>query len=299
MTMTRAARKVVTPVPLAAPIARAEGLPTRTLSPGQPAASHRISTVIGYSGGSLPLTAYHFGNGPQRVVLIGGIHGGTEWNTVLLAHAIIDYFTAHPAAIPAGLTVQVIPVANPDGLFLVTQKSGRFAAADVKNQTSAGRFNRNGVDLNRNWGCNWAATAWWGAVETSGGDAPFSEIETQLLRNFLLQEPKPATVLFWHSAAPGVFAGGCNGIDSAAEKVAAIYAAAARYPHGAAFTQYPITGDATNWLSTQQIPAFVVELASTTDLEWSQNLAGVQALLQQLSNSAVTITPVTINPFPS
>lgn len=237
-----------------------------------------ISTVIGYSTGGFPLVAYHFGTGPQRVAFVGGIHGN-EWNSILLAYRAIDYFTAQPEQIPDMLTLEIIPAVNLDGQVLITGKIGRFEAEDVITQTIPARFNQNGVDLNRNWDCNWAERAQWGIREVSGGTAVFSEMETRLLRDFFLQQPSVRGVVFWHSAVPGVFAGGCEGIYADAEALAERYATAADYPYGDAFEYYPITGDVTNWLSLQEIPAITVELATRSDIEWSQNLAGMLATL--------------------
>jgi len=258
---------------------RASGSP-HGLQRGQP-------VVIGYSTSGLPIESYTFGSGPRRVAFVGGIHGGAEWNTILLAYAAIDYFNRHAAAIPPAITVQIIPAANPDGERAVTGRWGRFQPQDVAQDTGGGRFNQNGVDLNRNWDCEWSATAWWGNLETSGGSAPFSERETQVLRRFFLGEALGMApvqgVLFWHSAAPGVFAGGCEGVYPAAEGLATIYAQAAGYPNGASFSGYPITGDATNWLATEQIPAIVIELATLDQIEWPQNLAGILAALDYLA----------------
>ena len=250
------------------------------------------ATVIGYSTGGLPIESYTFGAGPTRVAFIGGIHGGTEWNTILLAYTAIDYFTKHPRVIPATLTLHIVPSANPDGQKLVTGSWGRFQASDVR-AVAAGRFNQNGVDLNRNWGCDWAAEAWWGALKTSGGTAPFSERETRVLRDFFINDWQGRGavqgVVFWHSAVPGVFAGGCTGKYVPAERLAAAYARAATYPYGKSFTQYPITGDATNWLAAQGIPAIIVELATQTSTEWSQNQAGMLAVLAQLAARSETV----------
>lgn len=264
--------------------------------PDAPITRHN-PTTIGYSTGGLPIESYTFGAGPTRILFVGGIHGGAEWNTVLLAYAAIDYFGRHPERIPPAIMLQIVPAANPDGLRAVTGRWGRFQPTDVNITAVRGRFNQNGVDLNRNWDCAWSATAWWGSTQTSGGTAPFSERETRVLRDFFLGEGmglKPAqAVIFWHSAVPGVFAGGCEHIYPAAERLATIYGDAAGYPHGAAFSYYPITGDATNWLSMQQIPAITVELATHDEVEWPENLGGMRAALDYLAGRDLIPTETT------
>jgi hypothetical protein len=58
------------------------------------------------------------------------------------------------------------------------------------------------------------------------------------------------------------------------------YATAANYGAVPVFDAYPITGDAEGWLASLGIPAVTVELGSRTSIEWTQNLAGVEAVLQ-------------------
>jgi len=240
--------------------------------------------LIGYSAGGLPIKRYSYGTGPIRVAFVGGIHGGTEWNTILLAYAAIDYFERYPERIPSNITLQIVPSANPDGQRLVTGSWGRFQPERIGAVMAEARFNTNNVDLNRNWDCEWTETALWGNREISAGSAPFSEPETRALRDFFLGNGNPVqAVIFWHSVVPGVFAGGCNDIYPAAERLATIYAQAAGYPHGESFTYYPITGDATNWLSLQKIPAIIVELRTRDDPEWSENLAGMFAALDHVA----------------
>ena len=93
--------------------------------------------------------------------------------------------------------MHIIPAANPDGQFLITGHNGRFAAADIPTDTDTipGRFNANGVDLNRNWDCAWRETAVWRDEPISGGTRPFSEPESQNLRDFLLAQ-QPVLVVF-------------------------------------------------------------------------------------------------------
>lgn len=242
---------------------------------------HVITEVVGWSADGRPLVAYVLGNGPTRLALIGGIHGGYEWNTILLAYDMLDYLVAHPEEIPPSLTVYLMPSANPDGQALVAGSEGRFAPSQLAEDTRPGRMNGNNVDLNRNWDCNWAPTGLWGTTEVSGGSGPMSEPETQALAAWLTSPPMDA-VLFWHSAATGVFAGGCHGPFEPGVRLAQVYAAASGYPFQATFTSYAVTGDAADWLALQGIPAIEVELRNHDDLDWEMNLRGVLALLAEL-----------------
>jgi predicted deacylase len=234
---------------------------------------------LGYSVQQRQIVAYRFGNGPTPIVFIGGMHGGYEWNTILLAYAAVDFLEANPSVVLPSATAYIIPSANPDGQFLVTGREGRFTAADVVADPFQGRFNGNGVDLNRNWDCNWTADGRWRQETINAGTAPFSEPENQVLRDFMLQQ-RPAAVVFWHSAANGIFAAGCPELYRPSRQLAEIYGHAAGYPVYDFFTSYAITGDASDWLATQGIPAITVELRNHQDLDWSQNRAGLTAVLR-------------------
>ena len=238
-----------------------------------------VTTTVGFSVEGRPIIAYQFNNGPDQVVFVGGIHGGYEWNTILLAYDAIDYFVANPEAIPDTVTLHIIPSANPDGQFLITNQAERFTSSDVITDTFSGRFNANGVDLNRNWDCQWSPSAVWRDEQVSGGSRPFSEPENVALRDFLLVR-EPAAVIFWHSAANGVFAAGCPDTHAPSYELAQIYGEAAGYPIYERFNAYTITGDAGDWLTTQGIPSITVELINHRSLDWPKNLAGMLAILE-------------------
>jgi len=241
--------------------------------------------IIGYSFEKRPIASYRFGRGLQTVIFVGGIHGGYEWNTILLAYQAIDYFLDHPEAVPEDITLIIIPSANPDGQFRVTGKEGRFEINDLAPDTTSGRFNGRYVDLNRNWDCAWETTARWRDQAVSGGKKPFSESESQALRDFLLQQ-QPEGVVFWHSRAGGVYGAWCQEFFQPAQQLAEIYGAASGYPFAGQFTYYPVTGDAGDWLSTQGIPSISVELATHDFIEWPENLAGIMAVLEYHSQPA-------------
>jgi hypothetical protein len=235
--------------------------PTR--SPANTADSVR---TLGSSVEGRAITARRFGSGPRALVFAGGIHGGWEANTVALVQQLIAHFEAVPGALRPGLSLYFIPVVNPDGL--------------PRGRTPAGRFNARGVDLNRNWGCDWSPVAYWRSQRVNAGPAAFSEPETLALATFL-REVQPVAAVFYHSAADGVFAGDCTaaaGVDADSAAMAAVYGEAAGYRSGAPFTAYPVNGTAANWADGQGIAAADVELTSHDDTEFERNLAAVMAL---------------------
>ncbi|MDO8482243.1 MAG: M14 family zinc carboxypeptidase [bacterium] len=243
----------------------------------------KTKTVIGTSVGGNNITAYHFGTGESELLFIGGIHGGYEWNTALVAYELMDYLKENPAIIPANVTVTVIPVFNPDGLKKVVGTTERFTPTDVSALSEtviAGRFNANDVDLNRNFDCDWQASGKWQTKTVSGGSSAFSEPESQAMKNYV-ETNKPTAVIVWYSAAGGVFASSChNGVSTETNVITKKFADVSGYPAYQSFDFYATTGDMVNWLAKNNIPAISVLLTNHTDTEWAKNKAGVDALLK-------------------
>lgn len=245
---------------------------------------------IGESVEKRPIDVVSFGDGPTHLLFIGGIHGGYEWNSVLLAYQAIDYLTDHSEEIPSNLTVDIIPALNPDGLFAVTKKEGRFTHEDVQEggPLGTGRVNAHGIDLNRNFGCKWKPTSMWRGKEMSAGSKPFSEPEAQTLKNFV-EKTRPDAVVFWHSQANAVYASECeNGILPRTRDIMNVYGDASGYAKVESFDAYPITGDAEGWLASINIPAITVELATHQTIEWEKNKAGMDALIELFSRASST-----------
>jgi predicted deacylase len=243
------------------------------------------STTIGTSVEGRPITAYQFGTGKTPILFVGGIHGGYEWNTVVLAYEMIDYFTTNLYAIPENLTIHIIPNANPDGLALVTGgRTGRISAADITawSADGRGRFNANGVDLNRNFDCKWSPDATWRGRAVGAGSAPFSEPEAAALRDYIIAT-SPVAGVFWHSVANAVYGSECHeGILPLTLEIMNRYATAARYAAVPAFTAYPVVGDVEGWLATFGIAAITVELETRENSEWNRNLAGTLAVIEYI-----------------
>jgi hypothetical protein len=261
-----------TPLDTPTPAATLTASLTTAPSPGNP-------HPLGYSTNLNPIEVYQFGNGPERMVFIGGIHGGYEWNTILLAYKAIDYFVVNPDQVPPGVSLYIIPAANPDGQVQVVGHSGRFTSDEVGLNTKPGRFNGAMVDLNRNWDCNWSPVGKWGDSDILTGTEAFSEVETRILRDFLLGLPADK-VVFWHSAASAVYAAGCGEPYEPAVELASRYAEGSGYVYQDSFMAYAVTGDATDWLSTVDIPAITVELSNHSDLEWERNLKAILTLME-------------------
>ena len=250
-----------------------------TIEAPKPIATH---TVIGTSVDGRKIESYTYGSGPKKIVFVGGIHGGYEWNSVLLAYNFIDYLNQGGTTTPVGLTITVIPDANPDAVFAVTGKDGRFNESDVSTSTkvlTAARFNADGVDLNRNFDCKWQPKSTWQNKTVSGGTAAFSEPESVAIRDYVLAN-KPDAAIFWHSAAGAVYASQCkDGILPVTLDIMNAYAKAAHYPAVKTFDAYATTGAADDWLSTVGVPAITVELPTHNTIQWDQNLAGIKAIL--------------------
>ncbi|MDB5239368.1 MAG: hypothetical protein JWO00_703 [Candidatus Parcubacteria bacterium] len=242
--------------------------------------------VIGHSVQGRDIEAYSYGDGAKHLLFVGGIHGGYEWNSVLLAYTFMDYLQANPQSVPKGLTVTVIPSANPDGVYAVTGIEGRFKASDVSTSTTIlakARFNAHSVDLNRNFDCKWQPKSTWQSKTVSAGTSAFSEPEAQALRDFIASY-KPASAVFWHSQSNAVYASQCkNGILPGTLAIMNAYSKAAGYPAVKTFDAYATTGAADDWLASMNIPAITVELKTHESIEWDRNLAGIKALFSYYS----------------
>lgn len=242
-------------------------------------------TIIGQSVDKREIAAYHYGTGKKEILFVGGVHGGYEWNTVLVAYELMDYLEANPDVVPKDLKVTVIPVLNPDGLSKAVSLSKtdlRFTSADVsssKETVIAGRLNANGVDLNRNFDCDWQPSAVWQKTKVSGGSKAFSEPESQAFKNYI-ESHNPLAVTVWFSAAGGVFASKCNaGALPETLTLTKTFAKASGYKAYDSFDFYETTGDVVNWLAKKEIPAISVILSTHDDTEWSKNKAGALAVI--------------------
>lgn len=246
-----------------------------------------VKNTIGTSVEGRPIEMYSYGGGPKHIAFVGGIHGGYEWNGSLLAYTFIEHLDQNPDLVPAGVTIDVIPSANPDALHDVVGYDGPFAATDVVTDTAtleSARFNSNGVDINRNFDCKWDPKSTWRSREVSGGTAAFSEPEAMAIKNYA-ETYNPSAVVFWHSQANAVYASQCDdGVLPETLMLMNTYADAAGYKSVSVFDSYVVTGAADDWLASIGIPAVTVELKTHESIEWEKNLAGIKAVLDYWGN---------------
>ena len=216
--------------------------------------------TIGKSVQSRPLEIYRFGTGPNQRLIVAGMHGGGEYNTVQLADQLIAYLQGHPEIVPADVTLFILHDLNPDGV--------------ARSLSYLGRANANGVDLNRNWDANWQKdwprAGCWTQTYVTGGSGPGSEPETKALMAFILSH-NIDTIINYHSAALGVFAGGLPPDDKSIQLAKAI-AAVTTYKYPPVNTGCHYTGGFVDWADVNGIAAVDVELTDHTNTDYEMNL---------------------------
>lgn len=134
----------------------------------------------------------------KPAIFLNSVQHAREWITVMnnmfvADHLVRNYETdAYVRDLVDNADFYIVPVVNPDG-YVYTWTTNRFWRKN-RRPISASVF---GVDLNRNWGYKWGITLPGGAGGTAStdsdvywGTAPFSEPETQRIRDFVLAHPE-------------------------------------------------------------------------------------------------------------
>jgi hypothetical protein len=128
--------------------------------------------VIGYSHQGRPLRIRRIGNGPRRVIWIGGIHGNEREGSVSTAE--LPLALSRVAGALGQVTLTILEDVNPDGTALHR------------------RTNANGIDLNRNYPArNFLAGK-------SFGERPLDQPEAKVLHDLVCAE-RPHLVIVAHS----------------------------------------------------------------------------------------------------
>ncbi len=268
-----------TPTPSHTPTPIPTNTPTQTPTPIPTNTPTIVPTVdvgpeiidFGRSVRGQTLEMERFGAGNRTIVFIGGVHSGFAPASVSVADNLRRHLRDDLAAISAELTIYVVSNLNVDS----PRSVGNLA----------GRLNANGVDLNRNWDCDWSPNPRFRGdpIPGAGGSEPFSEPEALALAQFLL-EVEPDAVVVWGARFPDGFVspGACVSGSRSSVPLALAYARGAGYDVDDYETETGqiIHGDLTNWLDAQGIPAISVLLPDYTDADWQANLRGILQVLR-------------------
>lgn len=251
----------ITRNPLATPIE--EGVaPTPFLL-----ASGRRAAIIGLSASGRPIEVYTFGQGERQRMIVAGIHGGYEWNTIALADEMITYLDEHPEEIPNNLTLYILRNLNPDG--------------DARGHGRDARANDRGVDLNRNfpanWQVDWNRDGCWTDPPVTGGDSPASEPETRALVNFIETHHIDALISY-HSAALGVFPGGIPWEEDS-KRLAKAISKLTSYPYPPIDTGCDYTGTLADYAVEMGAASVDMELSDHRHTDFDANLKVLQMFM--------------------
>jgi predicted deacylase len=209
-------------------------------------------------------------------MIVAGIHGGYEYNTIILADELIEYLGNHPGVIPSDHTLFILRAFNPDGF--------------ARSRGFGGRANDNNVDLNRNfpskWQPDWPRAGCWDYIPITGGTAAASEPETQALIKFITSHDLSALISY-HSAALGIFPGG-QPVDPASVSLAEAIAAVSDYPYPPIEAGCVYTGQFVDWSVDQGIPAVDIELTNHQDSDFAINLRILSVFLDWFAPEEIT-----------
>lgn len=199
--------------------------------------------VIGESVRGEEITLHTVGDGPERVLIFGGIHG-SEPQSVFVAQQLLQELRADPS-LSTGKTIGLITLLNPDGY------------------EKRVRWNDNGVDLNRNFPTeNFRAGI-------RRGKRAASEPETRALL-VAMEQLAPVRVCAIHAIfGPRQ----CNNFDGPAEALAEAMARENGYPV-VPDIGYATPGSFGTWAGKERgIPTITLEIpqsASAADA-WEAN----------------------------
>ena len=131
----------------------------------------------------------------EAEMLYTGLHHAREpmsyMNLFYFMHWLAENYETDPeaAALLNSRELYFIPAVNPDGLVYNQQIASNGGGMQRKNMRETCSFGIDGIDLNRNYSFMWAydniGSSPDGCSETYRGSLPFSEPETQIVKNFV------------------------------------------------------------------------------------------------------------------
>jgi hypothetical protein len=211
---------------------------------------------------------------PESTAVFVGGHHAREWISVdvpfLLAQYLVNQYGTDTMAtrLVNQTEIWIVPMVNPDGhqYSVTTQRLWR----KNRRNNGDGTF---GVDLNRNYSYQWGGPGSSGDTfsDIYRGAAPFSEPETQAVRDFLRQQ-RPRSLISYHNFSqlilyPWGYTNNPAPDQTLMHTLAVAMADRIRAVHHVSYTPeqssdlYLSSGDTTDWLyGVFGVPNFTIEL---------------------------------------
>jgi len=217
----------------------------------------------------------HVGNSQASAVVIVGSIEGDQANTRYPIEDMINEYDRNLNSLPEGGELYLFPTLNPDG------------------NANTSRYNAHGVDLNRNWGTyNWrsdpAVPGHSNGLPGAGGQYPFSEPETIVLRDWLLnlRNSKQAVYLIVIHASVKINRGQVLpgytrlGVESKSAQVASLLSSQLGYDYSTTW-EYETTGEAIGWAAENSISAVDLVFVANQAIQPSDLQSIYETLLRQ------------------
>jgi carboxypeptidase T len=209
---------------------------------------------------------------PEPAALIMGMHHSREWPSVEVPMATIKLLLEEYGhnekftELVNSREIWFVPIVNPDG-FIYSQEQSRYWRKN-RRKNSGGTY---GVDLNRNYGYQWGnvGASSSGYSDTYHGTGPFSEPESQAIRDFALRERFQASISFHTYSELILFPFGYgynvpNPDRKVFEKMASDMAEFNKYRPQNSAELYPAMGDCDDYLYGElKVLSFTFELCRT------------------------------------
>ncbi|MGB8951113.1 MAG: M14 family metallopeptidase [Candidatus Aminicenantales bacterium] len=219
----------------------------------------------------------------EAEILFLGNHHAREWITVEVPFLLGKYLVENYASLPEVKSlvdqseIWIVPLVNPDGL----EYTIHYYCYWRKNRRNNGDGSY-GVDLNRNYGYMWGyddkGSNPASSSETYRGTAPFSEPETQAVRDFFLRKNFQAMISY-HSFSqiilyPWGYTVQPSDKNELLNEIAAQMSVLIQQVHGnfyeygqAGQQMYLTNGDTTDWTyGISGIPSYTIELPPVDEL---------------------------------
>ena len=227
--------------------------------------------VIGKSVKKRDIEAYTLGQGQEKIVYFGAIHGNEIGSSKLMIRWA-NYLKQNLDLVLDKYQIVVIPVLNPDG------QNQALKNPEYLKGGKTGRFNSQEVDLNRNFPEKWQKDSYWyfdtGPIPVNAGDFPASEPEVKSFINYI-KSNQIKIVWAFHSRDFNIV----SGIDPLSIQIAQEYTNmlnkntkhSYRYIPDNRWQKDRYTGHLKLWLDKLGIPFIEVEMSSRWSSCWQEH----------------------------